>query len=170
MRAHTFVLLIAFGMFCSAADFHGKVIDDLGAPVHGAIVTLASSSRNDGVSVAISNMTTSAADGTYTVPGLPTGSYVVCATPQATGLLDSCGWAATQPVVQLGSATNAPVVTTQLQHGAVISVRVDDPLSALTAPVSGGGVSNLSMGVTTATGRFHAAYRASSDSTGRAWG
>jgi Carboxypeptidase regulatory-like domain len=165
VRGQSLILFLVLAALGSAADFHGKVIDDLGLPVSGAVVTLTGSSINGPVPVAISNMTTSALDGTYTVPGLPPGPYVVCATPQAKGLLDSCRWEA-QTVFQLASTTSAPIATTQLKRGAVISIRVDDPLNALTAVLSGGQVSNLSIGVRTATGRFHAAYRASSDVLG----
>jgi len=163
MRKRIVVLWISCAIACWGVDFQGKVLDAKGLPVSGATVIVAVSSIDGPVKAAITWTAQSAPDGTYKVPGLAAGPYVVCASPTTTSLLDSCSWEPTQQIVRL--ASGSPTVTTQLKTSALLSIRVDDAAGLLAAAASGGQTRVLVFGVQGPMG-FNGASHISSDATG----
>lgn len=77
MRKRIVVLWISCAIACWGVDFQGKVLDAKGLPVSGATVIVAVSSIDGPVKAAITWTAQSAPDGTYKVPGLAAGPYVM---------------------------------------------------------------------------------------------
>ena len=161
------VVIGAFAAFiCGATDLSGLILDDQGQPVAGASVTVARSSVDGPLRAAEAYPATTASDGTYTVKGLSAGPFIVCAWASGRALLDPCQWGS-PAVVRLASGVATASATTQLQLGATISIRVDDPSSVLFAAATPGkAVAFLQPGVWPADGHFHSALHVSSDATG----
>jgi hypothetical protein len=160
-------VLLILPVLCRATELTGSVLDDQGIAIFGAIVTVARSSVDGPLPASESYTTTTAADGSYSVKDLTAGPFVVCAVAPGRSLLDPCEWSSSQTVVRLPGGTGTVSATTQLQLGATVSIRVDDPALALTATVVAGSPHPfLSMGVWASDGHFHQAWRVSSDSTG----
>ena len=63
----------------------GTVVDESGAPVSGATVTVSSNEQG------FTNTTTTAANGSFTVPALPTGTYTVVVTANGTPVVEDRG-------------------------------------------------------------------------------
>jgi hypothetical protein len=166
-----YYLACAIGMFssgvCSATNVTGVVLDDQGKPIAGATVTVARSSVDGPLRAAEVYSTTTTADGGYSVSGLGAGPFFVCASVSGRPLLDPCEWSPTQVIVRLAGGTDTVNTTTQLELGATVSIRIDDPGLILSAPIAGQPQPSLELGVWRSDGHFHQARLASSNATGR---
>jgi hypothetical protein len=157
---------IAFSGLCNATDLTGVILNNTGTAISATTVTVARSSVNGPLPAAEAYSTTTAADGSFTVQGLNAGPFIICADGSALGLLDPCEWGS-PTVVSVPSGTAVVSTSTQLQLGATVSIRVDDPALLLYASVAASQPHPfLDMGVWSADGHFHHARRISSDSTG----
>lgn len=167
LRDLVLVVLLVLPSVALASDFKGVILDDKGKAVSGAIVTVARSSVDGPLPATESYTITTATDGTYSIPGLTAGPFVVCAVAPGRPLLDPCQWSPSQNIVRLTAGTAAAAASTQLQLGATVSIRMNDPALLLTTPVAAGNPQPfLAMGVFDSGGHFHQAWRTSSDSGG----
>jgi hypothetical protein len=151
---------------CDATDLTGLILDNTGAAVSGGSVTVARSSIDGPLRAAEAYSRVTAADGSYSIKGLGAGPFIVCASAPGRPLLDPCQWG-TPAVVRLAGGAGTATTTTQLQLGAMVSIRVDDPaLLLFAAAPTGQPQPFLAMGVWPAGGYFHQAVQVSSDATG----
>jgi hypothetical protein len=149
-----------------AGDLTGTILDDTGAPISGAFVTVHRSSINGALRASESYFQTAQNDGTFALQGLSAGPFVVCAVAPGRALLDPCQWNDSPPVVQVPE-TGAVSSVTQLQPGATISIHIDDPQFVLVVAPPGSTNTMILMGVWTNKGQHHAAWHTSSDDTGQ---
>lgn len=164
------VPLLAFPILCHGGDLTGLVLDDKGAPIAGAIVTIGRSDVDGPLFATESYLQQTQSDGSFYFSGLSAGPFVTCAFARGRVLVDPCQWSDAPSIIRIPDGSGVVTNNLQLQLGAKVSIRVDDPLQALsiTPPDTTGSPGRLLlMGVWTSEGRFHASWQISSDSTGR---
>jgi hypothetical protein len=106
------------------------------------------------------------ANGALSVPGLPAGSYSLCASVPSAAYLDPCVWQ--QPIIVAVSASATTAQTLVLGRGAFLNVRVNDPQGLLPQVIDGLWTPRrLSLGVVYASGAYQAAQNTSVDPAGR---
>jgi len=128
----------------ASASIAGNVLDDSGNPMQGVVVSVQQAPQltrdqlgravNSGVR--FSATAQSGSNGSFSVSGLPSGQYYLCAYPNTPGYLSNCEWTAVAPLVQVtegASPTPAPLV---LRKGTVVQIIATDP-SGLVQTTSG---------------------------------
>jgi hypothetical protein len=165
--------LLTLPILCRATDLNGSVLDDMGKPISGAVVTVNRSSVDGPLTVAESYLTTTASDGTFSVPGLTAGPFTICATALGTNLLNACEWSdviGSPSVIRVPDGSGAVTATAKLQPGATLTILMAGPASipktAITNPAA---APLLQLGVWTNSGFFHVAGVSSSDSTSQTY-
>jgi hypothetical protein len=119
---------VAYGQTASATGgINGTVQTSDGKPAFRTLVKI--HARPGAVAATykpLDSVIFTGADGTFSLSGLPDGLYAVCPIPADTKHVDSCRWG-TEPkaTVSGGAITAAPTI--QLQPGADLYVRVNDP-------------------------------------------
>lgn len=114
----------------------------------------------------INSMTTTDAGGSFFITGLPAGRYRFCVDFPASGFLNPCD-AGTPLVVILSDNQAFTGGVISLIKGAVITIRVNDPLLLLPATEDAISAPHVVVGVQSNTGAFHAAAMMSRDASGR---
>ena len=113
-----------------------------------------------------SGMALSDAAGALAIPGLPAGSYAICASAPGLPYLDPCKWTSS-PILTV--STNATTkYTLVLSKGVFLNVRVNDPghlLPQLKDGPLGGGL--VAVGVRFGKGAYLGAQNTAVDATGR---
>jgi hypothetical protein len=71
--------------------------------------------------------------GTYSIPNVPVGTYVVCAYGTSQRLFSNCLWTSQYSTVSVESA-NVTVPPLVLSTGSVITIAVNDPAGAIVVP------------------------------------
>jgi hypothetical protein len=88
----------------------------------------------------------SLADGTFSVTGLITGFYQICATPSVPGYVDSCLWRGTGPIkVPAGAAVTGQRVI--IETAGTLQVQINDPAALLSIAAAPGAPPLSSAGV-----------------------
>lgn len=106
------------------------------------------------------------ANGALSVPGVPAGSYSLCASAPSAAYLDPCVWQ--QPIAVAISVNATTAQTLALSKGVFLNVRVNDPLGLLPQVIDGLWTPRkLSLGVVYASGAYQAAQNTSVDAAGR---
>jgi len=72
-----------------------------------------------------------AADGSFTISGLPAGTYGFCASVKGGVYLDPCAWSAVIPSVDLNAGKDVTGYHLKVVKGDILQVRVNDQLQAL---------------------------------------
>src|SRR5919108_935320 len=72
-------------------------------------------------------------DGTFSLPPLLDGTYVICAQTPGTQWLNSCEWGGKGATVSIPSGKASSEVAVTLAKGALVTVRVNDPGQLLAA-------------------------------------
>jgi hypothetical protein len=127
-----YVCLLVFFSFSTfvlaqnTGSISGTLAGDDGATITGVVIA-------NGVGVAASGRAVSAADGTFNIPNLPAGTYVLCGRPKGRGYLDPCIWSTDPPKVSVTAGQATANTKLVLAKGAVIDVRVNDPSQVLGA-------------------------------------
>jgi hypothetical protein len=80
---------------------------------------------------AASGRADAAADGSFTISGLPPGTYGLCAAVKAGGYLDPCAWSAVIPSVDLNAGKDVTGYHLKVVKGDILQVRVNDQSQAL---------------------------------------
>ncbi len=75
-----------------------------------------------------------ARDGTFALSRVAAGTYAICARPNASGLLDSCNWSRSLPVVAVAAGQTVGGVQIRLEKGSVLQVILTDPRRVLDPP------------------------------------
>jgi len=119
----------------------GTVVDEAGRPVPGARLSYNkhaeyepdSRGRRRVKDLGFSGAITAGADGSFTLAGLPAGTYGVCAIPAGTTQLGSCEW---DPVSSTALAPGQSVqnVTRIIHDGTLLTIRVADPGGKVVLP------------------------------------
>ncbi len=118
----------------TTATISGLVVDDSGIPVAGARVTYNNSpviTRDQfghitSRGASIGSFVTTAANGTFTITGLPASIWWVCAWGTKNTQLRSCEWGQTTARVDLSTATSAPALTLKVVNGSFLTFKVND--------------------------------------------
>jgi hypothetical protein len=134
MPTHKSELLYAFAFFSLSASLFaqntgsisGTLVGDDGLPIAGTVIA-------NGVAVSASGRAVTAANGVFTIANLPAGTYTLCGRPKSPGYLDPCTWSTDPPKVSVTAGQATANTKLVLAKGAVIDVRVNDPLQVLGA-------------------------------------
>ena len=142
----------------------GSVVDETGKPVNGARVFI-SQALPQGIPhpsappvITGPQMTARPADasGIFKVTGLPEGQYVACAETATPGLLDPCHWGTSAPTFTVTAGQTANNIRITMLKGAVLAIRLNDPLALLKSP-NGAVDSNCQFHVVTQKGHHYGA-------------
>ena len=95
-------------------------------PISGAYITAIRS----GLPPA-SQTVTSAADGSFRLDGLSSGTYTLCTQVPGGGYVNPCSWLPNPPTVTLAAGKAVTGVQLKLDAGAILGVRVNDPSAVL---------------------------------------
>jgi hypothetical protein len=106
--------------------FSGTLSGDDGVLIAGVVVA-------NGSGVAARGRGVSAANGAFSIPNLPAGTYFLYGRPRGRGYLDPCVWSPDPPKVSVTAGKATANVKLVLPKGAVIDVRVNDPSTILGA-------------------------------------
>jgi|SRR5271157_1180306 len=157
------VLPLGWGQTAAKGGIQGVVKDDSGKPVAGAIAV----ATGVGTSTHQSHTVTTTAAGAYNFTGLEPGQYLVCVQTPGGANLDPCQWSKPAPITVSSGATTANQATTAVK-GALIQVRINDPLKLLDAG-KGASAGDIIVGVLLPQALLQPMRLASSDSTGRTY-
>ena len=108
-------------------------------------------------------------DGSFELPRLTLGAYQLCVTVPGTAWLDSCEWGRSGTVVALTPIDTSAQATISLTKGALVTVRVNDPLQLLPKNEGVAPGASLFLGVGGDSHFFRTAAIASQDSGGRSY-
>jgi len=106
----------------------GILASTTGAVVPGASVSayLQGGSRSNGHFPPVFNALT-ANDGSFTLTGLPAGTYLLCAEQASMALLNPCFWSAKATTVKVASGGSVTGLSLVAQIGSARNIRVNDP-------------------------------------------
>jgi hypothetical protein len=107
----------------------------------------------------VSAMVVSASDGSFTVRGVPAGTYIVCAFGTKPNHLRSCSWGMADAVVEVRAGSAAPGVTLNVRTGALVVFNVSDPAGRILLQDPTGvnaRQTNLGIGVVSTMGHYFA--------------
>jgi hypothetical protein len=143
VRKRAFVVLSIAVLFVCAADrgnaqtgtIRGRVEGDDGLPLSGATVlynnvreyTRDSMGHRIATGVAINSGARTARNGSFTISGLPAGSYYLCAFGTQANHLSSCEWGQGSLLVQLSAAQVFTDAVLRVSEGSLLVLRVSDP-------------------------------------------
>lgn len=150
----------------------GVVVGDDGKPISGARVYAAVKSTSQRIkapptlATRAGNTVNAAPDGTFTIPNLQPGSYILCAQTVVSGWLDPCQWAAVVPIVNLASGQSLSSQKVVMAKGAVIQIRINDP-SKLLATTPGAIAHDVEVLALASNKAYYHARIASTDAAGR---
>lgn len=139
-RATSLVIMAAVLSAAAAAQspttgvITGRVVDASGRPIAGAKVTYSKDTEytrdNDGRVVVkelgADGVTTARSDGTFSLPGLQSGRYHICAQGTQETQIGSCEWDGL-PVIVLVPGQTVTDVTRTIWDATVLNIRVADP-------------------------------------------
>jgi len=160
---------LGFGQDSSVTSvISGRVVDESGAVVSGAVVRYSRVPRLEADVVAgetryalapgeteRGGVVPTDAGGDFATEALPSGKYSLCVSPPL-GFLDPCRWhSRTEVVVDSGETATDVQLTTR--RGAVVRIEVDDPKQQVRFGSGPGGFRNLILGVMTSGGAFDSA-------------
>jgi Carboxypeptidase regulatory-like domain len=165
LRISICLCLPAVSLFAQAGSLAGSVTDQSSKPVTSAIIT----AHRETLPVA-SGKATSAADGTFQIGGLLEGSYTVCVQVTNSDFLDTCEWSTLPLRVDVQAGQPVVGLKFQLQKGAIVQVRLNDPGNLLAPAASTAtiktAVPHVLMGVETIRGLLRPVALVSKDATG----
>ncbi|MGH9720606.1 MAG: carboxypeptidase-like regulatory domain-containing protein [Bryobacteraceae bacterium] len=123
----------------------GTIVDESGRPVAGAKLSytkVAEYFRDQSGRLAVKDLgfggeVMVGADGRFTLSNLPRGNYSLCAWGTRPNQVGSCEWHGL-PVVTLAPGQNIGNLTRILREGAILTLRVADPLGRILVPDSNG--------------------------------
>jgi hypothetical protein len=141
----------------------GVVQDESGKPVAGATAV----ATGVGTSTHQSHTVTTNAAGAYSFTGLEPGQYLVCVQTPGGPHLDPCQWSKPAPITVSSGATAANQATTAVK-GAVIQVRIDDPLKLMSTG-KGSSAGDIVVGLLLPRDLLQPMRLASSDAGGRTY-
>jgi hypothetical protein len=107
----------------------------------------------------VSAMVVSASDGSFTVRGVPAGTYILCAFGTKPNHLRSCDWGMAETVVDVRGGFATPPVTLNVRTGALIAFNVSDPAGRIVIQDPTGvnaRQTNLGIGVVSTMGHYFA--------------
>lgn len=117
------------------ASITGNVLDDSGNPVQGAVVSfqqvpeLTRGQLGGAATGAIGYSTTaqSGSNGSFSVSGLPSGQYYLCAYPNTPGYLSNCEWTTVAPSIGVREGASLAAAPLVMRKGTVVQIVADDP-------------------------------------------
>lgn len=116
-----------------SGSIRGRVLDEQGRPVYGAVVQ---TSRQPGLA-AESALTVaqgeSKGDGSFELTGLNPGIYRLCVQQMGSALLDPCEWSETPVTVQLSRGGVLEGVDVRVEFGEMLRIAIEDPQETLKA-------------------------------------
>jgi hypothetical protein len=142
--AVTITVTAAFSQ--STGSIQGAVVGDSGKPISGARVYAALKSTSQQVKAPptivtkAGNAVNAAPDGTFTIPNLSAGPYVLCVQTTVSGWLDPCQWSSSISLVALAAGQSLTAQKVVMTTGAILQIRINDPAKFL--PPSPGAIAN----------------------------
>ena len=160
-RTCILVILAIATAFSQPPGISGTLTDQKGKPIQGAWVTAVRQSVPPASATIASD-----ANGGFSLPNLPAGSYRLCAQTSAGDYIDPCWWSSPMNpslvTVRQGATTTG--VTLKLASAATLQVRINDPQGHLSAGSASG--RNVLVGIMTSAGVFRNAVIKSKDAAG----
>jgi hypothetical protein len=147
----------------AAGEIKGIVTGPDGSRVEKAFVTV---QRQPGATPFNASART-AEDGSFSVSGVPDGSYRLCVQVRSGELLDPCQWSATTPVANLSQGRAADLGEIRLAKGYRLRVKVRDAAAVLTANEGKTAGAHLLVGVWRQDGLFVPMRAAGKDAEGK---
>src|SRR5712692_6481078 len=145
----------------------GSILSELRAPLAKVSVSalIRPDSKNSNPKP-FSAVTTTAADGTFTLTGVPAGTFAICAQLLGSDFLNPCRWSSTSPstTVNSGQTVNLPAI--RLLKGAHFHVRLSDDAGVLAANYGKTGGADLLIGIWSPSSRFVALPALTKDASG----
>jgi hypothetical protein len=105
--------------------------------------------------------------GSFSFAGLASGTYRLCVQTDDAMWLNPCEWGSASTSFSVSASQPVPLVTLVLQQGAVVPIRVDDPVQALALNDGKAPGAQLMLGVFNDNFQFHRSPIVSSDALGR---
>jgi hypothetical protein len=162
IRVGILVCAGASSLICQTGSVSGVVVGADG-PAISAIVT-----ANKKGAPEASGRVASAANGSFTISGLPDGTYELCASPKSGPYLDPCNWSPEIPRAQIAQGKPATGVRLVLDKGMSLQVRINDPVKLLeTLPGPNKSAPHVLVGVFTERHTFQPLGLTGKDATGR---
>lgn len=183
-RATSIVMMTAVLSAAAAAQspstgaISGRVVDGSGRPVAGATVTYSKDAeyiRDNGGRIVVKELglngvTTAGKDGTFSLAGLQSGRYHICAQGTQASQIGSCEWDGL-PVITLAPGQAVTDVTRTIWDATVLNIRVADPKGRIAAADKHGVVAarerRFAVGVSLENGFFRRADVLSESATQR---
>jgi len=156
----------------STGSIQGTVVGDNGKPISSARVYAAAKSTSQQIkapptiATKVGNAVNAAADGTFTIPNLPAGPYVLCAQTTVAGWLDPCQWSASITLVSLNAGQNLAGQKVVMASGAILQIRINDP-SKFLAPAAAAVAHDVDVLALASNKAYYYARISSSDANGR---
>jgi hypothetical protein len=122
IRAGLLVCAGALPLICQSTGSISGVVVGADGPAISANIT----ANKKGAPPASGRVDT-AANGSFTISGLPDGVYELCASPKSGPYLDPCNWSPEAPTAQIAEGKPATGVRLVLDKGMPLHVRIDDP-------------------------------------------
>jgi hypothetical protein len=145
----------------NAPPLTGVVAGDDGAPVRASITALKLTAP------VATGRAESAANGTFTLTGLPDGDYQLCATDPAAVYLDPCAWADAPPRVTIQAGRPATGYRLVMPRGVALPIRVADAGRVLESNAPGRPRPRFAVGVITTRRMLEPASQIAQDGSGR---
>ncbi len=162
---------LAAGMIAEAAaggGIAGRVTDGSGAAVSGAgVMASLQPPSAAGPFTPFTATAASGADGSFTMAGLPAGTYRLCAEHRAAGMLNPCLWSDEPILAAVAEGQTTQGRDIRMAKGAVLTVRLNDPRGLLSRYLGKTPGAHILVGIGRGTAPFMAATPSAADDTGR---
>ena len=153
----TLVVVVALIVTClasdpvSAATVSGTVTIPGGHGVRASLTIHDLSTPRTAGQKPFDHQFASKADGTFSLSGVPAGTYRICVDAPQANVLDPCLWSATQQTWTVTASQAVTGVAIAVQTGAMLRVHVNDPQAAL--PQAQGGIHGNALTIAVETDR-----------------
>jgi hypothetical protein len=130
-------------------------------PLSGALVLARSMPASSTAQTAKSG-----SDGSFSLDGLPAGTYTLCVKHLDDGYLDPCEWGQKPTTVTLTAGQKSAVNRLAVTTGSVVKIRIQDTSQLLFQKTKAGFLPDLTIGIFGPNGLFYPAHVANRDIRG----
>jgi hypothetical protein len=136
----------------------GRLATNSGPPLRAALTLHDVSTARTQGQQPFDHQFASKVDGTFSIAGVPPGTYQICVEAPQANVLDPCVWSQTPPTVTVPATGNVSGLNIIVDTGYLMKVHINDPLTVLPSPKGGIAGAALSVRVITRANR-HVNFR-----------